>query len=465
MQARSPHEAGPGPADTPCAGSDREKTARMQLLGTGQASAWRRLAAWGAGLLLLATAATAGAWWLRERGLGAAAPRYVTEPVRRGDLAVRVIANGTSQPTRSVGIGSELSGTCVLVDINDRVRKGQRLGPGPGGPGAPGFVEADLEVIATQVGGVRAVAPEVRAAVAAVAGARNWSTAAIGTTAACFDVARWQLAGGRAFDPAEERAGGAVCLIGATVRRELFGADAPPPLGERLRLRQVSCEVIGLLAAKGQAAMGQDQDDIVVLPLRTVQRRLTGSPRIQTLLVSAHEGSDTARVVASLRQLLRERRRLAGDEEDNFNVLDTRQIAETLSGTTQILTTLLGAVAAVSLLVGGIGIMNIMLVGVTGRTREIGVRLAIGALEREVPLQFLIDAVVLAAAGGLLGVLLALGTSLALSAALSLPFQFLPGINLLALCFAAAVGIVFGYFPARSAAPPDPIEALRHDHE
>jgi putative ABC transport system permease protein len=344
-----------------------------------------------------------------------------------------------------------------------QVRPGQRLGPGPGGPGAPGFLEADLEAIAAQVGGVRAAAPEVRAAVAAVAGARNWSTVAVGSTAAYFDVARWQLAAGRVFEPAEERAGSAVCLIGATVRRELFGADAPPPLGERLRLRQVSCEVIGLLAAKGQAAMGQDQDDIVVLPLRTVQRRLTGSPRIPTLLVSAQEGSDTARVAASLRQLLRERRRLADDEEDNFNVLDTRQIADTLSGTTQILTTLLGAVAAVSLLVGGIGIMNIMLVGVTERTREIGVRLAIGALEREVLLQFLIEALVLAAAGGLLGVLLALGASLALAAALSLPFLFLPGINLLALGFAAAVGIVFGYFPARSAARLDPIEALRHE--
>jgi putative ABC transport system permease protein len=365
------------------------------------------------------------------------------------------LGQGATQAVRDqiAGLGNNLL----------QVRPGQRLGPGPGGAGVPGFVEADLEAIATQVGGVRAVAPEVRAAVAAVAGARNWSTMAVGTTADYFDVARWQLKSGRVFEPAEERAGSAVCLIGATVRRELFGADAPPPLGERLRLRQMSCEVIGLLAAKGQAAMGQDQDDIVVLPLRTVQRRLTGSPRIQTLLVSAHEDSDAAQVTASLRQLLRERRRLGDDEDDNFNVLDTRQIAETLSGTTRILTALLGAVAAVSLLVGGIGIMNIMLVGVTERTREIGVRLAIGALEREVLLQFLIEAVVLAAAGGLLGVLLALAASMALASTLDLPFVFLPGINALALAFAAVVGVVFGYFPARGAARLDPIEALRHE--
>jgi putative ABC transport system permease protein len=209
--------------------------------------------------------------------------------------------------------------------------------------------------------------------------------------------------------------------------------------------------------------MGLDHDDVVLLPLRTAQRRVTGSTRVNTLLVSMKEGSDAARVKASLTQLLRERRHLAEVEDDNFNVLDTRQIAETLSGTTQIMTTLLGAVAAVSLLVGGIGIMNIMLVSVTERTREIGVRLAIGALEREVLLQFLIEAVVLAALGGLVGIMLATVASLVLAKVMQVPFLFNPGINLLALGFSAAIGVIFGYFPARRAARLDPIEALRHE--
>jgi putative ABC transport system permease protein len=310
---------------------------------------------------------------------------------------------------------------------------------------------------------VRAVAPEVRAGATAVAGARNWTTSVVGTSAEWFDVGNWTLAAGRLFEPGEERAGNAVCIIGASVRRELFGANAPAPLGEALRLKQFSCEVIGVLAAKGQGAMGLDQDDLVVLPLSTVQRRVTGSTRVNTLLVSMAEGADAAQVSTALRQLLRERRKLAADEDDNFNVLDTRQIADTLSGTTRIMTTLLGAVAAVSLLVGGIGIMNIMLVSVTERTREIGVRLAIGALEGEVLLQFLIEAVVLAALGGLVGVTLALAASVVLAQAMQLPFLFDPGINALALAFSAAIGVVFGYFPARRAARLDPIEALRHE--
>jgi len=194
-----------------------------------------------------------------------------------------------------------------------------------------------------------------------------------------------------------------------------------------------------------------------------VQRRVAGSTRVNTLLVSMREGSDAERVKASLTQLLRERRHLAEGDDDNFNVLDTRQIAETLSGATQVMTTLLGAVAAVSLLVGGIGIMNIMLVSVTERTREIGVRLAIGALEREVLLQFLIEAVVLAALGGLVGVVLATIASVALAKLMQVPFLFNPGINLLALAFSAAIGVIFGYFPARRAARLDPIEALRHE--
>jgi putative ABC transport system permease protein len=225
----------------------------------------------------------------------------------------------------------------------------------------------------------------------------------------------------------------------------------------------MSCEIIGTLQSKGQGAFGNDQDDMVLMPIKTLQRRITGNTRVNTLLVSMSDGTDAARVTASLTQLLRERRKLAETDEDNFNILDTKQLAETLSGTTKIMTMLLGAVAAVSLLVGGIGIMNIMLVSVTERTREIGLRLAIGALEREVLLQFLIEAVVLAALGGLIGIALATGASIGLSALMNVPYQFNIGVNLLSFVFSAAIGVLFGYFPARRAARLNPIDALRHE--
>ncbi|PTT19117.1 multidrug ABC transporter substrate-binding protein [Acidovorax sp. HMWF029] len=341
-----------------------------------------------------------------------------------------------------------------------QVRPGQRMGPG-GGTSAPAFKDTDADMIAQQIGGILAVAPEARAAATAVVGGRNWTTSVIGSTNAWLETGNWTVRNGRVFTDAELRAGAAVCLIGETVRRELFGtADA---VGGQLRVKAFSCEVVGVLASKGQGAFGNDQDDTVLVPLRTLQRRVTGNTRVNTLLVSMKDGSDPERVKASLTQLLRELRKLSDSDEDNFNVLDTKQLADTLSGTTKVLTTLLGAVAAVSLLVGGIGIMNIMLVSVTERTREIGLRLAIGALEREVLLQFLIEAVVLAALGGLIGIVLATGASLALSGLMGVPYIFNPGVNLLSFVFSAGIGVVFGYFPARRAARMDPIDALRHE--
>jgi putative ABC transport system permease protein len=341
------------------------------------------------------------------------------------------------------------------------VRPGQRLGPGSPTAGAPPFKESDAEAIMSQIGGIKAVAPELRAGVTVVANGRNWATSITGTTDAYFQTNNWKLASGRIFEDAEEKAGAAVCLVGETVRRELFGrANA---LGEQLRVKQFSCEIIGVLASKGRAAMGNDQDDIVLLPLHTVQRRVVGNQRVATLLVSMNEGSDSERVKQGLTQLLRERRKLTAGEEDNFNVLDTKQIAETLSGTTKVMTTLLGAVAAVSLLVGGIGIMNIMLVSVTERTREIGLRLAIGALEREVLLQFLIEAVTLSMLGGIIGIVLAAAASAILANVMQVPYLFDPGINALSFVFSAVIGVVFGYFPARRAAQLDPIDALRHE--
>ncbi len=366
-------------------------------------------------------------------------------------ITMVTLGNGA---TRAVQDQITSLGTNLLM-----VRPGQRLGPGSGG--APYFKEADAAAVATQIGGIRAVAPEVRSGGTVVANGRNWTTTLTGSTNDYFTTNNWTVREGRTFTDNELAAGAAVCLIGETIRRELFGNGSP--VGEPLRVKQFSCEIIGVLGAKGQGAMGNDQDDVVLLPLHTVQRRVLGNPRVNTLLVSMEDGSDAERIKSSLTQLLRERRKLAQADDDNFNVLDTKQVADTLSGTTKIMTTLLGAVAAVSLLVGGIGIMNIMLVSVTERTREIGVRLAIGALEHEVMLQFLIEAVVLAALGGVIGIVLATARSRVLAQVMQVPYLFIPAINVLAFVFSAGIGVVFGYFPAKRAARLDPIEALRHE--
>ncbi|HON30844.1 MAG TPA: ABC transporter permease [Ottowia sp.] len=341
------------------------------------------------------------------------------------------------------------------------IRPGQRMGPGGGGATAPPFKDSDADLIASQISGIAAVAPEARAAVTLVAGGQNWSSSVVGSTNAWLQTGNWTLAAGRPFTDSELRAGAAVCIIGTTIQRQLYGgAD---PVGQSLRVKQMPCQIIGLFKSKGQGSFGNDQDEVVLMPLKTLQRRVTGNTNVGTLLVSMDPASDPARIKSGLAELLREMRKLSAGDDDNFNVLDTQQLADTLSGTTRVMTMLLGAVAAVSLLVGGIGVMNIMLVSVTERTREIGLRLAIGALEREVLLQFLIEAVVLASLGGLIGVLLATGASALLAQLMKVPYVFQPGINLLSFVFAAGIGVLFGYFPARRAARMDPIEALRHE--
>ena len=341
------------------------------------------------------------------------------------------------------------------------LRPGQRLGPGRSSAGAPDFKAADAEAIRAQVSSLKAVAPTVTSNVTLVYGSENWLSTITGTTNAYFTAGNWRFAEGRMFTSGEERAGKAVCVIGATIRQQLFGQQ--DPLGEAIRIKQFSCEIIGLLAAKGQGAMGIDQDDVVVMPLRTVQRRLIGNQDIRRIMISMQDGASTEQVIDQINQLMRERRKISASEDDNFSVMDTKQIAQTLSGTIGTMTTLLGAVAAVSLLVGGIGIMNIMLVSVTERTHEIGIRLAIGALEHEVLMQFLTEAVVLSALGGLIGIFLAAVACYSLAEIISVPFLFNPGINLLAFGFSAAIGVIFGYVPARRAARLDPIEALRHE--
>ncbi len=340
------------------------------------------------------------------------------------------------------------------------VRPGQRLGPGQRSAAAP-FQSRDVAAIRREVPGLVAVAPSASKGEVAVFGNENWSTAVTGTDNAFLEVKNWNLASGRPFTASELRAGAAVCLVGATVRQELFGAQ--DPIGSKLRLGKVACEVIGVLESKGQAGMGANQDDLVLIPLRTFWRRIAGNQDVTLVQVSARDGTSTAKVQHELELLLRERRHISAREDDDFTVTDMKEIANTLTGTTQVLTTLLGAIAAVSLLVGGIGIMNIMLVSVTERTREIGIRLAIGALEREVLLQFLVEAVVLSSFGGLLGIALALTASAGLASLLHVPLVLDWGVVTMAFLFSAAVGVLFGYFPARKAARLDPIEALRYE--
>jgi putative ABC transport system permease protein len=298
-------------------------------------------------------------------------------------------------------------------------------------------------------------------AVTIVYGTENRVTPVYGADNGYFIAQAWNLKAGRQFLDGEIRSGRVACIIGDTVRDKLFGASEF--LGRSIRVNRVSCEVIGLLEARGQSGFGTDQDDVVIMPLRAFQRRLAGTTDISTIQVSAAEAADTAKVQADIEWLLRERRGITAGKEDDFSVRDMKQIAETQIATTAVLTQLLGAVAAVSLLVGGIGIMNIMLVSVTERTREIGIRLAIGALERQVLLQFLVEATVLSLFGGLIGILLGLALAWLATSALQVPFPVDPTIIVVAFAFSALVGIVFGFFPARRAASLDPIEALRRE--
>lgn len=341
-----------------------------------------------------------------------------------------------------------------------QVRPGQGFGRGGGGPRPPDFEEADVEAIREQVEGVTAVAPQAQSSGTAIYQGANWSTSINGTTRSFFQVQPWPLVQGRNFSPTEEAAGKAVCIIGNTVRTNLYrGGDA---VGTRMRINGISCDVIGVLSTRGQSGFG-DQDDVVIMPIKQVQRRFTGNRDIRLMLVGTDPAYDTAQVQASISQVLRERRNITGGKQDDFNIFDTAQISAAVTGVTTLLTQIVTAVAAISLVVGGIGIMNIMLVSVTERTREIGIRLAIGAVASEVLMQFLVEAVVLSMLGGLIGLLVAQGVVLGLAPVMQVDYLFDPQINIIAFAISALIGIVFGYFPARRAASLNPIDALRHE--
>jgi len=371
-----------------------------------------------------------------------------------GVAAVIVMVTLGSGATAEVTQNIASLGSNVLM-----VMPGQQMGPGQS-TAAP-FRQADVTAIKREVASVSAVAPIAARSVTAIYGNENWSTSATGTENDLFVIRNWSLVTGRTFTDSDQRSGKAVCVIGATVKDKLFGSQQP--VGRTIRLNNLACQVIGVLEAKGQSAMGSDQDDVVIIPLRTLQRRITGNEDIGLIQATVRQGSSTQKAQGEIAAVLRERRHIATGEEDDFRVNDMSQISSMLTGTTELLTALLSAVAAVSLLVGGIGIMNIMLVSVTERTREIGIRLAIGAMAREVLLQFLVEAVALSSFGGAIGIVLALAASYVLANAMQVPFVLDPAVIVIAFLFSAAVGMVFGYFPARKAAHLDPIQALRHE--
>jgi len=332
---------------------------------------------------------------------------------------------------------------------------------GPAVSGAAQFKLEDARAIERDVTSVSGVAPSASRSTLIVYGSKNWSSMVTGTTNAYLSVRGFKVDEGQSFSDAQLQGGTPTCILGATVRRELFGPQNP--LGATVRVGNVACIVIGVLAPKGQSTFGADQDDFVVMPLGAFQRRIAGSNDVGAIFVSATSDSVTLKAKRQIEALMRERRRISPGQTNDFTVQDMKEISNTLGTVTGALTALLGAIAGVSLLVGGIGIMNIMLVSVTERTREIGLRLAIGARAREVLMQFLIEAIMLSVLGGIIGIGFGLSLSYAASRALKLRFLVAPDVMVLAFGFSALVGVAFGFFPARKASRLNPIDALRHE--
>ena len=392
--------------------------------------------------------------------------RAIRRNLMRSTLTILgiVIGVGAVVALMTIGQGAAVQVKSQIGALGDNlltIRSGGSHRPGATStPGRP-LALADAEAVRREIDGLDRVAPSASTKALAVNANVNWSTTVTGTTAAYLDCRSYTVDKGRIFSESEEAGGALVCALGATVVKELFGGS--DPVGQRIRVGRVSCAIIGTLAAKGEAAMGMDQDDVVLLPIRAFQRRVAGNDDVSRIDASVAEGRSTTAVRAKIESLMRERRGVAAAGEDDFEVRDMQEIATAMQGTTTILTTLLSAIAAVSLLVGGIGIMNIMLVSVTERTREIAIRLAIGATGYEVIMQFLVEASVLSGFGGIVGLTLGNAGALAATRALDMPFIPSGSVAALAFVFSVLVGILFGYLPAKRASRLNPIEALRHE--
>jgi putative ABC transport system permease protein len=326
---------------------------------------------------------------------------------------------------------------------------------------ATNLTPEDIQAIAREAPSVVAVSPSVSASVTLVLGNQNWTTRAEGVDVAYPSIRNWTISSGEFFSATDVRSAARVAVIGKTVADQLFpGLD---PVGQTLRVRNLPFRVVGVLGAKGQSQFGQDQDDTMFIPYTTAMKKLLSLNHVPSAFISAASTEATFAAQSQIEQLLRQRHNLRAGEEDDFNVRNLTDLSDMLSQTTGVMTMLLGSIAGVSLVVGGIGIMNIMLVSVTERTREIGVRMAVGARSKHVRMQFLIESIVLGVAGGVAGIAAGIGISFLLSQVFKWPSLISPASIAASVLFSVAVGVFFGYYPARKAASLDPIEALRYE--
>ncbi|HKP72509.1 MAG TPA: ABC transporter permease [Pyrinomonadaceae bacterium] len=353
------------------------------------------------------------------------------------------------------GMGTNL----LFVSAGAQNVGGVRSGAGDGGTNT--LTIADLEAIRREVPSVSMVTPTVNARTQLVVGNQNWNTSVQGVSEQFPDVRKWAVGSGAFFTDADVRTSARVIVIGQTIADNLFpGAD---PLGQSVRVMNLPFKVVGVMARKGQDPQGRDQDDTAFAPYTAVQKKLLGNTRLQVAYVSAISQDATYTAQTQIAELLRQRHKLAPNQPDDFTVRNMTDVAEAANETNNIMTMLLGSIAGVSLLVGGIGIMNIMLVSVTERTREIGIRMAIGARSSAVRRQFLIESIVLSLTGGMVGILLGIAVSLTIPLMLGWPTLVSTAAIIGSVIFSAAVGIAFGYYPARKAAALDPIDALRYE--